>query len=76
MRPIYLYYKNLKAALDAKGKQGQLSHQTQNSNQAHINNIVANDKQQVVVTNNYLNVKGSGIGFNLLIRIISQALIG
>jgi hypothetical protein len=59
MRPVYLYYKNLKAALDARSKQ--------NSSQAQApgNNSLAQQQQQTVVGNNFVNVK-SGLGIFLL----------
>lgn len=67
MRPIYLYYKNLKAALDAKGKQAQLNpNQNQGHNQAQSSNALGsvggNDKHGVS-NNNYVNVKSSSSNF-------------
>lgn len=60
MRPIYLYYKNLKSTLDAKGKQNQVQAQISgnNSNTAAVANMGAN--VQHVVSNNYVNVKSAG----------------
>jgi len=66
MRPVYLYYKNLKAALDLKGKQNHNQAQTHtggntgnNSNNAPVGNLSPSANQ--VITNNSVNAKSLGI---------------
>lgn len=70
MRPIYLYYKNLKAALDAKNKQNQ--NQPQGLSSGNVSDSSSTPQQ--AVGNNYVNQKNAGKNFEL-IKIIFYFII-
>lgn len=65
MRPIYLYYKNLKAALDARGKQSNQA-QAPSTIDVAVGGLSVNVQQQVV-SNNFVNVKSLGDYFFIFI---------